>query len=365
MHTTLPDIVDYRNTSKSVRVASSVVTVWNYVAWTAGQVAGIMLVINTFTDISPVLGVIITYLVMIIFTMLGGFRAVVNTDSFQAILFIVVIGIIIPVIIFSNYDVGEIFRETSKIDGFYSVFSSVPAGSMITWWLLAPAGFIDTMAFQRIFAAKDESSAKKSIIYAFIMMILFGLVLIFIGIAAKVILPDNIDPASTMLLLVEKVLPTGLLGLLVAAVVGVGMSTASTTLLVCSATIEQDIYSVLRPGRKEKSKLKAHRILVLIVGLVSLILALKVPSVTAILMYGYSVYVPGLLLPVIAGTFEMKISDRYMLATIITGAVSAVILILMGEPIPASAGGLVLSAIPFVTGLLKGRKEVKNGNNDN
>ena len=94
-----------------------------------------------------------------------------------------------------------------------------------------------------------------------------------------------------------------------------------------------------------------HRLLVIVVGLLALIAALKVPSVTTILVYGYSVYVPGLLLPVIAGTFEWKIPDKYMLATIVSGTLSAVALIIAGEPIPASVGGLIVSAIPFVIGI--------------
>ena len=57
MHRTLPDIVDSNHTSKAVRVAASAVTVWNYLAWTAGQVAGIMLIIRTFTDLNPITGV--------------------------------------------------------------------------------------------------------------------------------------------------------------------------------------------------------------------------------------------------------------------------------------------------------------------
>ena len=47
MHVTLPDVVDVNHSSKAVRVAASLVTVWNYLAWTAGQVAGIVLVITT------------------------------------------------------------------------------------------------------------------------------------------------------------------------------------------------------------------------------------------------------------------------------------------------------------------------------
>ncbi len=82
MHVTLPDVVDVNHCSKAVRVAASLVTVWNYyLAWTAGQVAGIVLVITTFTDLNGTAAVIVAYIIIVLFTLLGGFRAVVYTDS--------------------------------------------------------------------------------------------------------------------------------------------------------------------------------------------------------------------------------------------------------------------------------------------
>lgn len=309
MHVTLPDVVDVNHSSKAVRVAASLVTVWNYLAWTAGQVAGIVLVITTFTDLNGTAAVIVAYIIIVLFTLLGGFRAVVYTDSLQAVLFLVVLGLVIPAVLLLHYDVPEALAQTTSIDGFYKLFGSVPAGTMITWWLLAPAGFIDNMALQRVFAAKDEKSAKGNITAAFLLMIIFGLILMFIGIMARFILPAGSDPASAMLNLSQLVLPKGMLGLLVAAFAGVAVSTASSTLLVCSSTLEQDVYSVLRNTGKEKpaSSLLVNRLFVVLVGLIALVLALKVPSVTQILMYGYSVYVPGLLLPVIAGSFHWKL----------------------------------------------------------
>ena len=348
MHVTLPDVVDVNHSSKAVRVAASLVTVWNYLAWTAGQVAGIVLVITTFTDLNGTAAVIVAYIIIVLFTLLGGFRAVVYTDSLQAVLFLVVLGLVIPAVLLLHYDVPEALAQTTSIDGFYKLFGSVPAGTMITWWLLAPAGFIDNMALQRVFAA-------------FLLMIIFGLILMFIGIMARFILPAGSDPASAMLNLSQLVLPKGMLGLLVAAFAGVAVSTASSTLLVCSSTLEQDVYSVLRNTGKEKpaSSLLVNRLFVVLVGLIALVLALKVPSVTQILMYGYSVYVPGLLLPVIAGSFHWKLSDRAMLLTIVSGVLTAVILILMGEPFPGSLGGLIVSAIPFCIGLWNGRQRAE------
>lgn len=361
MHVTLPDVVDVNHSSKAVRVAASLVTVWNYLAWTAGQVAGIVLVITTFTDLNGTAAVIVAYIIIVLFTLLGGFRAVVYTDSLQAVLFLVVLGLVIPAVLLLHYDVPEALAQTTSIDGFYKLFGSVPAGTMITWWLLAPAGFIDNMALQRVFAAKDEKSAKGNITAAFLLMIIFGLILVFIGIMARFILPAGSDPASAMLNLSQLVLPKGMLGLLVAAFAGVAVSTASSTLLVCSSTLEQDVYSVLRNTGKEKpaSSLLVNRLFVVLVGLIALVLALKVPSVTQILMYGYSVYVPGLLLPVIAGSFHWKLSDRAMLLTIVSGVLTAVILILMGEPFPGSLGGLIVSAIPFCIGLWNGRQRAE------
>ena len=361
MHVTLPDVVDVNHSSKAVRVAASLVTVWNYLAWTAGQVAGIVLVITTFTDLNGTAAVIVAYIIIVLFTLLGGFRAVVYTDSLQAVLFLVVLGLVIPAVLLLHYDVPEALAQTTSIDGFYKLFGSVPAGTMITWWLLAPAGFIDNMALQRVFAAKDEKSAKGNITAAFLLMIIFGLILMFIGIMARIILPAGSDPDSAMLNLSQLVLPKGMLGLLVAAFAGVAVSTASSTLLVCSSTLEQDVYSVLRNTGKEKpaSSLLVNRLFVVLVGLIALVLALKVPSVTQILMYGYSVYVPGLLLPVIAGSFHWKLSDRAMLLTIVSGVLTAVILILMGEPFPGSLGGLIVSAIPFCIGLWNGRQRAE------
>ena len=357
MHVTLPDIVDYDHSSKGIRVAASIVTSWNYLAWTAAQVSGIILIITTFTDLDSTASVVIAYLVIIAFTLLGGFRAVVHTDVLQAIVFLLIIGVVTPLIAVANYDCVGAFRDAAAIPGFYSLFSSVPFGTMVTWWLLLPAGFIDTMAFQRVFASKDDRSARRGITSAFILMTVFGFILMFLGVVAKAILPSDIDPANTALMLFAEILPTGFIGLLVAALLGVAMSTASTTLIVCAATIERDIFSVFVPNTSGKTKLQMSRLFVLLFGLLALIVALKIPSVTTLLMYGYSVYVPGLLLPVIAGTLRWKINNRYMLASILTGAVSAVLLIMAGEPVPASLGGLIISAIPFTVGILQGKKQ--------
>ena len=70
---------------------------------------------------------IVAYIIIVLFTLLGGFRAVVYTDSLQAVLFLVVLGLVIPAVLLLHYDVPEALAQTTSIDGFYKLFGSVPA----------------------------------------------------------------------------------------------------------------------------------------------------------------------------------------------------------------------------------------------
>ena len=99
MYTTLSDTVDPLHSSPAIRIVSSLVTVWNYLAWTAGQVAGIILVITTFTNLNGTTAVIIAILLLLYSLSLAAFGAVLYTDSFQSVLFLLVIGLVIPVVI--------------------------------------------------------------------------------------------------------------------------------------------------------------------------------------------------------------------------------------------------------------------------
>ncbi|WP_054310482.1 sodium:solute symporter family protein [Mesorhizobium sp. 1M-11] len=352
MHVTTPDIVasDYPN---SVRVAASLVTSWNYLAWAAAQVFGISMIFTLFSGMDPTTGAIVAYLVVIVYTMLGGFLAVVATDVLQAVIFLIVIGVVAPLIVVFGPGVSGVYEATRSIPDFYNLFGNVPPATLFVWFLLLPAGFIDTIGFQRVFAANSPDTARKGLINGFVLMAVFGVILTFLGIAAKALLPADTNPVNAMPDLMRQLLPSGLIGLLVAAFLAVAMSTASTTLLVTATTLQRDVISRFRPDASDGERLWTSRILLLLLGLIALAVALTVPSVVTILMLGFSVYVPGLLLPVLSATFGWRIPVWSMLTTIIVGAGSTAVLVLAGEPggVPASLVGFILSAIPFVAGL--------------
>jgi len=153
-------------------------------------------------------------------------------------------------------------------------------------------------------------------------------------------------------------MPVGLKGLSLAAFLAVAMSTADTALLIVATTLQRDIYAPFRPNITDRERIIVNRILILILGLFSLLIALKSQSVIHILLLGFSVYVPGLLLPVLAASNDWRIPTWAMLSSISVGAGGAAVWSLLKEPVlPAIIAGLILSMIPFVTGLLCRRKK--------
>ena len=85
-----------------------------------------------------------------------------------------------------------------------------------------------------------------------------------------------------------------------------------------------------------------------------MLIALKSESVVSILLLGFSIYVPGLLLPVLAASYHSRAPSRAMLATIVAGAGGAAVWSIIKEPVmPAVIAGLIMAAIPFSLGFSK------------
>jgi len=355
LHITVPDAVanKYDKYGPSVRIATSLVTSWNYLAWAACQVFALSLIFNLFTGISPIIGAIIAFLIVILYTLLGGFRAVVITDVIQALIMLSVIMIAAPILVLvKGGGWTVILSKTRDIPDFYTVFKGAGTKTLIVWLLsLFPAAFIDPGGLQRVFAAKDPGTAKRGLLLSALFYFFFGIAITFLGIASRAILP-SIEANMAMPALMSKLLPTGLLGLVIAAFLATAMSTADTSLLIVASTLQRDIYAHFRPNITEKERLIVNRILIVLLGLIALVVALKVPSVVSILLLGFSIYVPGLLLPVLAASFNLNLPNWAMLSTIIIGAGLSAIWVILKEPlVPAIVIGLVASVIPFSIGV--------------
>jgi len=356
---TIPELILSRS-SPAAAVAASLVTSWNYLAWVAVQVFAISTIFSSFAGLNPTIGAIIAFAVMILYTLLGGLKAIVMADLIHAVIIIGIVMVSAPIFaVLQGYSLSVIVLETQEIPNFYTLFKGAGGNTLMVWLLaLLPAAFIDPGGLQRVFAAKDPDAARLGLYGSAALYFLFGIALIFLGLVAKVALPA-IEAQQAMPALMVHLLPAGLIGVAVMAFLSIAMSTGDSALLVAATTLQNDVYARFRPNTSQKESLTVSRILVILLGVAALLIALKGESVVTLLLLGFSVYVPGLLLPVMAASFDWRLPAWAMLWTIITGSVIAGIWVWIDEPIiPAIAVGLAASAIPFLLGrVLRGNAE--------
>ncbi|MDR2295291.1 MAG: hypothetical protein LBD95_00695 [Clostridiales Family XIII bacterium] len=151
-----------------------------------------------------------------------------------------------------------------------------------------------------------------------------SIMVVLMGMAAYLMYGDTFMEDGNMVLptLIEQFLPTGLIGLLLAAIMSATMSTSSTCLLCATTCLVED---VIHPLRKKKiasaaSGLKEFRICMIILGVATTAVTLWATDIISIITLGYAASVGGLFVPVIATIFFKKATKPAVHVSMVVGA---------------------------------------------
>ena len=237
-------------------------------------------------------------LITIIYTSMGGLKAVVATDVIQSI--VLLGGALIAIIAVSNalgsftsWIPTEWLPQWGEFKWGIDARERLTFGNaviMVLIWLVCSAGS-DQMAIQRYLATKDVQSARKtfgvSLITNFIAQLLLGLV----GIAMLAFfmrnphyLPQGNDINAQPDLLFPRFilvgLPIGLSGLVVAGIFAAAMSSLSSGLNATSSVISEDLLKRFSPQQRTANKaLKQVKTISILVGIATLLLSIAVSKV--------------------------------------------------------------------------------------
>jgi SSS family solute:Na+ symporter len=149
-------------------------------------------------------------------------------------------------------------------------------------------------------------------------------------------------------------MPIGLVGLLVAALLAVVMSTASSYLNSIAVVFTKDIYlPFVNPRLSRHGRLWTERALSVVVGVAATVFAVTVPSIVDALLYSYSLWAPTVIIPLLAAVlFGVRSRPAALSAIVVGGAVTAVvsnlvvfIAVAAATPYPASPA-LVAASTP-------------------
>jgi len=323
---TLPELIT-KQYDKRVGLAASALIV---VAW-LGVIAAQIIASGTILGIlgvgTPALWMAIFTIVFITYATLGGQQAVIRTDTVQT-------GIILAGIF------GGLALVLSRLGGWGGLINSLPPehfafpvspqfGSHELLSLLLLVGLTYVVGpdmYSRLFCARDSQTAKKSVFWTALIIIPIAFGITLIGMGAFALFPQ-LSPEQALPVIIMEVLPPFMNGIVLAALLGALMSSADTCLLSASTIFTVDIIGHFKTGLSPLKILSYSRWTMVIMGAASLSLALALQGVISALLFAYTVYTCGVILPVLIGFYKdrFRVTPLGALVAIIGGGVAALI----------------------------------------
>lgn len=299
-------------------------------------------------------------IIVALYTILGGMISVLVTDFLQ---FILMSAGMIIVTVYIIYTIGW-ENILGAVQGTYGEAGFNPFLNKNLGWQYVVYTFLTVSAtvltwqttISRVLACKDSTVAKKMYTKTSFFYVVRSLIPVVWGIAALTLWkPEILDgaPITAMPKFLAATLPSGLIGILVAAMLAADMSTDSSYLLGWASVIYNDILVVLHRGSwSEKKSVLINKILVAAIGLFLLFYGLWYPLKSDLWVYMtltasiYSVSVSTLL---IAACYWKKANTWGAYAAIVVGSVTPLLFLIM-QQIPTTTE-IAKSIGPYYSGI--------------
>lgn len=357
-----PEVLNHHYNGK-VAVLAGVISLIGYIGFTSSQIlAGAKLASATFPSISITDAVLIMGIVVIGYTVLGGMKAVIYTDTIQWI--ILMVGLILIGVPLGYYKVGGWEAINSYLPNNFLNLTNITFVQFFNWLItIVPIWFLGMTLYQRIYASKDLKTAKKAWFLAGLfewpIMAFMGVTL---GLLGRVAFEQGmftelgyapgslIDEEIGLPLLLTHIFPVGLMGLLMSAYFSAIMSTADSCLMAASGNFVTDIAGLTKS--QNKNSIRYSQIATFVIGTLAIIMATMMQNVLSLMLYSYAFMVSGLFIPVLGALFLKKPSSKAALFSMLLGGGTTLILIITRLKLPfgldANLFGITSSLLTYI-----------------
>lgn len=326
---TVTEIMENRYNSSLLRLLTTILSLLALVGILAGQVTSAGSVLASLGVGSTTTCAIIVAVFFIGFTAFGGLWAVTVTDFIQII--IAGVGLIAATIFVvvkgGGWDViSAQIQATGVPDNYFSLLQGTEPSYVL--WLILPM-FIYTLigqdVYQRLFAAKDTKTAYKSAVLAFIILMVICFFPVILGMAGRALFPELEISSLVVPTIIRAMLPPVFSGFTLAAIIAAVVSTADSILTAATSHVVNDLYvryvckDSMDDPAVQKKLLNISRVMTLVIGVISVVVALAIPSVLTVLNSSYTLFTAGVFSPVVAGLLWKKATKAGAFAGLFSG----------------------------------------------
>ena len=281
-------------------------------------------IVEVSTGIPISTSVIVLGLLILIYTAVGGLWAVIVTDILQFVVLTAVVLIVVP-LAFDKVEGVTNFIEQAP-DNFFSIFSGEYTWAFILGFGMYNLTFIagNWAYVQRYTSVATPKDARKVGWIFGALYFISPLIWMLPPMIYRVLNPelDGLADEGAYLLICKEVLPVGMLGLMVGAMIFATSSSVNTTLNLSAGVLANDVYRHFRPNASESELVRVGRISTLILGLITIIVALLMQRMGGIVSFVFTMAAltgGALFLPPIWSLFSKYQTGRSILSvTVIT-----------------------------------------------
>jgi len=273
---------------------------------------------------------IIALLAFIIFSysFLGGQWSVIVTDFVQFVIICLAVLIMLPLSIREVGGFGAFYRA---IPDDFTTFLHEPYNMfyLVSWVLLTLFVHNAGWSFiQKYNCVKSDRDASRLIYFVALIQFLTPFLIFSPAVFARVAIPEIDNPRFAYAYMSFKLLPVGLMGVMIAAIFSATMSTMSNEYTMLSSVLTNDFYAQkVHRGASQRRLILVGRINSFIIGAVTALLAVSFHYVQGMNLYdimvkSFTAFAPAIMLPLLAGLLVRRVNARGALAGIVAGFVS-------------------------------------------
>ncbi len=276
----------FRDDSRVLRVVSAAFILFFFFIYTSsGFVAGAKL-FNTVFGLDYIPALILGVVVILAYTLLGGFLAVSWTDLFQGtLMFVALVGV--PMKVISTLGGAEATLQSIRAinPNYLNLFKNIDGSNLGFWatvsllaWGLGYPG--QPHIITRFMAIKSHKDVKSATAIGMFWVVISLISAVFTGTVGMLYLQGNplqgANVETIFIVLIQGVFHPIIAGLFLAAMLAAIMSTADSQLLVTSSSFTKDFYQIFfKKDATDEQLVRASRYSVAIVAIVAFILALN------------------------------------------------------------------------------------------
>jgi SSS family solute:Na+ symporter len=295
---------------------------------------GFKLVLEAFFGVPPLYAVLIMAVAVSIYVSLGGFKAVVWTDAVQ---FTFLAGVAVAVAGLAtrvSMESGTTLTAASATLGtdWWNLFIlGGVTGALVLQLALLPGWVAEQDPWQKIWAARDDRSAKRGLILGAALLGIVYLACFVTAVALRAIYPlpaGEIEAEMLYLTFIQDSLPGALVALVAIGFAAASMSCADTFATSGASCISRDIVQRhIRPQASMKEMLVINRVLVIVMIAISAGIALKVDSIVEAVIIATVIGTTSYFFPIMGGLFWKRATRWGALAAVIVGGGTQIALI--------------------------------------